>query len=100
VKVPGKPAILWTRYNHRSSDQDGNAGAATDTRLASVEDKPKSFRFARAWMPWYGGLGIVVLSLALLMGHERIARRLLGRPSEGEGVAVGIRRYSRQVVGG
>jgi len=67
--------------------------------LASVEDKPKSFLFARAWMQWYGGLGIVILSLALLMGHERIARRLLGRPSEGEGVAVGIRRYSRQVVG-
>jgi trk system potassium uptake protein TrkH len=67
--------------------------------LASVEDKPKSFLFARAWMQWYGGLGIVILSLALLMGHERIARRLLGRQSESEGVAVGIRRYSRQVVG-
>jgi len=67
--------------------------------LASVEDKPRSFLFARAWMQWYGGLGIVILSLALLMGHERIARRLLGRPSEGEGVAVGIRRYSRQIVG-
>jgi Trk-type K+ transport system membrane component len=50
-------------------------------------------------MQWYGGLGIVILSLALLMGHERIARRLLGRPAEGEGVAVGIRRYARQVVG-
>jgi trk system potassium uptake protein TrkH len=67
--------------------------------LASVEDKPKSFLFARAWMQWYGGLGIVILSLALLMGHERIARRLLGRPAEGEGVAVGIRRYARRVVG-
>ena len=67
--------------------------------LAGVEDKPKSFLFARAWMQWYGGLGIVILSLALLMGHERIARRLLGRPAEGEGVAVGIRRYARQVVG-
>jgi trk system potassium uptake protein TrkH len=67
--------------------------------LASVEDKSKSFLFARAWMQWYGGLGIVILSLALLMGHERVARRLLGRPSEGEGVAVGIRRYARQIVG-
>jgi trk system potassium uptake protein TrkH len=67
--------------------------------LGGVERLPKSFLFARAWMQWYGGLGIVVLSLALLMGHERIARRLLGRPAEGEGTAVGIRRYSRQVVG-
>jgi len=67
--------------------------------LDSVEGMPKAFLFARAWMQWYGGLGIVILSLALLMGHERIARRLLGRPAEGEGMAVGIRRYSRQVVG-
>jgi trk system potassium uptake protein TrkH len=66
--------------------------------LASVEDKPVSFLFARAWMQWYGGLGIVILSLALFLGHERIARRLLDRASEGEGLAVGIRRYTRQVV--
>jgi trk/ktr system potassium uptake protein len=66
--------------------------------LASVEDKPVSFLFARAWMQWYGGLGIVILSLALFMGHERIARRLLGRAAEGEGLALGIRRYARQVV--
>lgn len=67
--------------------------------LGSVEQMPKSFLFARAWMQWYGGLGIVILSLALLMGHERIARRLLGRPPEGEHLTVGIRRYSRQVIG-
>jgi trk system potassium uptake protein TrkH len=67
--------------------------------LASVEDKPKAFLFARSWMQWYGGLGIVILSLALLMGHERIAVRLLGRSPETEGFAVGIRRYARQVVG-
>jgi trk system potassium uptake protein TrkH len=66
--------------------------------LGSVEHLPKSFLFARAWMQWYGGLGIVVLSLALLMGNERVARRLVGRPAEGEDMAVGIRRYSRQVV--
>ena len=28
---------------------------------------PATFLFARAWMQWYGGLGIVVLSLALAM---------------------------------
>jgi len=37
------------------------------------------------------GFGMVILSLALLMGHERTARRLPGRASEGEGVAVGTR---------
>jgi trk system potassium uptake protein TrkH len=66
--------------------------------LPGVEHKPAVFLFARAWMQWYGGLGIVILSLALLMGHERIARRLLGRAPEGEDLTVGIRRYARQVV--
>jgi len=66
--------------------------------LATVEDKSKTFLFARAWMQWYGGLGIVVLSIAMLFGHQRIARRLLGPLAEGENLAVGIRAYARQVL--
>ncbi len=27
--------------------------------LATVEDKPATFLFARAWMQWYGGLGLL-----------------------------------------
>ncbi|NIQ94799.1 MAG: TrkH family potassium uptake protein, partial [Desulfuromonadales bacterium] len=40
--------------------------AATTTglsTLATVEGRSRAFLFARAWMQWYGGLGIVVLSL-------------------------------------
>ncbi|HXH72973.1 MAG TPA: potassium transporter TrkG [Mariprofundaceae bacterium] len=44
--------------------------------LTSVEGMPHTFLFARAWMQWYGGLGIVVLSIALLMGHHITARQL------------------------
>lgn len=44
--------------------------------LPAVEGMPHTFLFARAWMQWYGGLGIVVLSLALLMGHHITARQL------------------------
>ncbi|GEM_PF-5622480 len=43
---------------------------------ASTEGLPRTFLFARAWMQWYGDLGVVVLSLALLLGHEMAARRL------------------------
>jgi len=46
------------------------------TTLGTVEDKPRSFLFARAWMQWYGGLGIVVLSLALVIRAGVITRRL------------------------
>jgi len=33
--------------------------------LDSVEDKPISFLFARGWMQWVGGLGVIVLALAI-----------------------------------
>jgi trk system potassium uptake protein TrkH len=39
-------------------------GLSTKTTLVGA---PATFLFARAWMQWYGGLGIVVLSLALVM---------------------------------
>lgn len=66
--------------------------------LTSVSNQPKAFLFARAWMQWYGGLGIVVLSVALLMGHQPVARRLLGPLAEGENLAIGIRSYARQIL--
>jgi trk system potassium uptake protein TrkH len=34
---------------------------------ATLVGAPATFLFARAWMQWYGGLGIVALSLALVM---------------------------------
>ena len=45
--------------------------------LASVEHLPRTLLFARAWMQWYGGLGFVVLSLALLAGQGGITRRFI-----------------------
>ncbi len=45
--------------------------------LASVEGLPHTTLFARAWMQWYGGLGIIVFTLAILLGHEGSARRLV-----------------------
>ena len=44
--------------------------------LASVEDRPASFLFARAWMQWVGGLGVLALVLALLMEPGIAAKRL------------------------
>jgi trk system potassium uptake protein TrkH len=53
--------------------------AVTTTGLsatATVSDKPTSFLFARAWMQWVGGLGIVVLSLAAMIQPGLVAKRL------------------------
>ncbi|GAA0684678.1 hypothetical protein GCM10009104_07610 [Marinobacterium maritimum] len=45
--------------------------------LASVESRSPAFLFGRAWMQWYGGLGIAVLAVALLMGHRVTSKQLL-----------------------
>lgn len=66
--------------------------------LPSVEALPKTSLFARAWMQWYGGLGIVVLSVALLMGHHTAARRLT-EPVVGENMLTTARTYARRMLG-
>jgi trk system potassium uptake protein TrkH len=53
--------------------------AVTTTGLSTlgpVGQRPMTFIFARAWMQWYGGLGIVVLSLALIVRPGMSALRL------------------------
>jgi trk system potassium uptake protein TrkH len=65
--------------------------------LASVEGHTPSFLFSRAWMQWYGGLGIAVLSVAFLLGRHAAARRLV-ETTQGEGLATTARRYARQVL--
>ncbi len=68
------------------------------TTAASVEDKPRSFLFARAWMQWYGGLGIVILSLALFMHNGVAARRLMDTEATGETLVSTTRTYARRIV--
>ncbi len=75
--------------------------AVTTTGLSTlerVEHLPRSFLFARAWMQWYGGLGIVALSVALLLGHH-IASRRLAESTTGEGLATTARTHARRVLG-
>jgi trk system potassium uptake protein TrkH len=44
--------------------------------LASVEGRPASFLFARTWLQWVGGLGVLALVLALLIAPGVEAKRL------------------------
>jgi trk system potassium uptake protein TrkH len=44
--------------------------------LASLQGKPDTFLFGRAWMAWVGGVGIVVLSLAVMIQPGVTAKRL------------------------
>jgi len=45
--------------------------------LSSIDTKPASFLFTRAWLQWSGGLGIVVLTVALILGPGTAARQLV-----------------------
>ncbi len=74
--------------------------AVTTTGLSmhgTLEGLPRSFLILRSWMQWYGGLGMVILALALLPGHEMAARRL-GDSSGAEDLAISARVYARRTT--
>lgn len=57
-----------------------SVSGVTTTGLSMValpEELPASFLFARSWMQWYGGLGILVFSLFLLALQPGIAAKQL-----------------------
>jgi len=73
----------------------------TTTGLSTVHDiqsMSPSFLFARAWMQWYGGLGIVVLSVALLSGHAIASRRLVDPEAASENLVTTTRTHARRVL--
>ena len=66
--------------------------------LATVEDKPYTFLFARAWMQWYGGLGIVAFSLALFIQPGRSAKELAVAEIEEGDLIGGTRAHTRRII--
>lgn len=74
--------------------------AATTTGLSTltnVENKPLTFLFARSWMQWYGGLGIVVLSLALVLapGSLRVLQGICAHT-----ISFQLRDFTRATIAG
>jgi trk system potassium uptake protein len=75
--------------------------AATTTGLSTVkslEGMPETFLFARAWMQWYGGLGIVVFSLALLFRPGKTTKRLAVTEAKEEDLVGGTKAHARRVL--
>lgn len=74
--------------------------AITTTGLSvrsTVEDLSATLLFSRSWMQWYGGLGIVVLSLALVVQPGKATLRLGGLDAPGDLVG-GTRAHARRVL--
>jgi trk system potassium uptake protein TrkH len=63
--------------------------------LGTVEDKPAAFLFGRAWLQWVGGLGVLVLVLALLL-EPGVASRRLGFEGHLD-IAGGAKTHARRV---
>ncbi|NCA70320.1 MAG: TrkH family potassium uptake protein [Sphingobacteriia bacterium] len=65
--------------------------------VARPESKSATFLFTRAWIQWIGGLGIVVLSLALALGRTEDLRRLADAAADEDSLAHGTRIHARRV---
>lgn len=65
--------------------------------LASVEHRPGTFLVARAWMQWVGGLGFVVLSVALMLEPGMAARRLAASSLDPD-IVGSMRAHARRVL--
>ena len=65
---------------------------------ATLVGAAPTFLFARAWMQWYGGLGIVVLSLALVMQPGLLAKGLAITETESDDLVGGTRANARRVL--
>jgi trk system potassium uptake protein TrkH len=65
--------------------------------LPTVEDKSSSFLFTRAWLQWSGGLGIVVLTVALILGPGMAGRRLVGFVESAD-IVGSTKLYARRIL--
>nr|WP_282560194.1 potassium transporter TrkG [Motilimonas cestriensis] len=70
-------------------------GLSTQSSLLTASP---TFLFARAWMQWYGGLGIVVLSLALVMQPGILAKGLAVEEVEQDNLVGSTRAHARQIL--
>ncbi len=66
--------------------------------LSSPAILPDSLLFLRAWLQWFGGLGIVVLSLAQLVEPGMVAKGLAVTEAESEDLVGGMRAHARRVL--
>jgi trk system potassium uptake protein TrkH len=76
------------------------ASGITTTGLSTLDtmEKPAAFLFSRGWLQWIGGVGVVVLALAILMRSGHAAKRLgFSHVETGDAVG-GTRAHARRVV--
>ena len=63
-----------------------------------MQDLSPGYLFSRAWIQWYGGVGIAIISLAVLIRRSGAARRLLDPSLEQEDLVGSTRAHTRHAV--
>lgn len=78
-----------------------SVSGVTTTGLSMVPDpqnRSDAFLFTRAWMQWFGGLGMVVLSLSLAAGRPADMRRLSDAAGDEDNLDQSVRLHARRVL--
>jgi trk system potassium uptake protein TrkH len=78
-----------------------NVSAVTTTGLTMTtggHEAPRLLLFLRAWMQWYGGFGIVVLSLALVTRPGVAARQLSGASADEQDLVGNTKVHARNML--
>jgi len=68
------------------------------TSLGHIRGQSESILFARAWLQWCGGMGILVLTLAVVAEPPAAFKHELPSVEQNEGMATGVRIQARRVV--
>lgn len=72
----------------------------TTTGLSTlqIDDKPAAFLFARGWMQWVGGMGVVILALALFVRPGGTATKLGFNKREMDDLVGGTHAHAKRVI--
>ncbi|MGD8860244.1 MAG: TrkH family potassium uptake protein [Myxococcales bacterium] len=98
-------AMTWPMMSHGLSFVDAlfeSVSGVTTTGLstrAQVQDMPATFHFGRALMQWYGGMGVVVFSVALVLRSGALTRVLSGTEHIEDDLVGGSKAHARRVLG-
>lgn len=90
-----QPGISWVDAFFEAVSGITTTGLSN---LPSVENLPKTFQFSRAWLQWIGGLGFVILSVAILLPHSKATLQLFKQNWEQEGLVASTRAYARIIL--
>jgi len=64
--------------------------------LADIGSRSPAFLFSRSWLQWCGGLGVIVLTIALIGGQGLASRRLYA-PVEEQPLPLTTRHFARRI---